>query len=303
MTVSLSDRVQAATDREAPNRETLHQDSVREHRKLLGLTTPSFLLLGIVLYLPIGWLFWLSLLDKKNEFTWENYARLFDPLYIKTFTTTLEVSVIVTGLCIAVGYPLAYMLAQLPRRAAGICMIAVLLPFWTSLLVRTYAWLVILQRKGLVNTWLQDWGLIDAPMKLVHNQTGTVIGMTHIMLPFMILPLYAAMKSIPSDLMRAASNCGASPSKAFWQVFFPLSLPGLAAGFTLVFVLCLGFYVTPVLLGGGRVQMWAMRIETNVAVYFNWGAASSLGVALLAVTLLILYFANRLFGINKIYGR
>ncbi len=182
-------------------------------------------------------------------------------------------------------------------------MLAVLLPFWTSLLVRTYAWLVILQRKGLINTWLQDWGLIDAPMKLVHNQTGTVIGMTHIMLPFMVLPLYAAMKSIPGDLMRAASNCGASPTKAFWQVFFPLSLPGLAAGFTLVFVLCLGFYVTPVLLGGGRVQMWAMRIETNVAVYFNWGAASSLGVALLLVTLVILYFANRLFGINKIYGR
>ncbi len=303
MTASFSDRVQAATDREAPNRETLRRADEREHRNLLGLTTPSFLLLGVVLYLPIGWLFWLSLLDKDDKFTWENYERLFDPLYIKTFTTTFEVSIVVTGLCIAIGYPLAYFLSQLSGRIAGLCMIAVLLPFWTSLLVRTYAWLVILQRKGLINTWLQDWGVIDAPLKLVHNQTGTVIGMTHIMLPFMILPLYAAMKSIPKDLMRAASNCGASPAKAFWQVFFPLSLPGLAAGFILVFVLCLGFYVTPVLLGGGRVQMWAMRIETNVAVYFNWGAASSLGVALLVVTLIILYVANRLFGINKIYGR
>ncbi len=303
MTISVSDRVQAATDREAPNRDTLRRADEREHRSLLGLTSPSFLLLGIILYLPIGWLFWLSLLDKNDNFTTENYARLFDPLYIKTFTTTFEISVIVTAICIAIGYPLAYFLSQLPRRAANICMIAVLLPFWTSLLVRTYAWLVILQRKGLINSWLQDWGLIEGPLKLVHNQTGTVIGMTHIMLPFMVLPLYAAMKSIPSDLMRAASNCGASPTKAFWQVYFPLSLPGLAAGFTLVLVLCLGFYVTPVLLGGGRVQMWAMRIETNVAVYFNWGAASSLGVALLLVTLVILYFANRLFGINRIYGR
>ncbi|GAB5470702.1 MAG: ABC transporter permease [Rhodospirillales bacterium] len=303
MALSFSDRMQAASDREAPNRAELRRAGERENRGLLSLTSPSFLLLGVILYLPIGWLFWLSLLDKNNQFTWENYDRLFDPLYIKTFTTTFEISVIVTGLCILLGYPLAYLLTQLPRRAAGLCMIAVLLPFWTSLLVRTYAWLVILQRKGLVNTWLQDWGIIDAPLRLVHNQTGTIIGMTQIMLPFMILPLYAAMKTIPRDYMRAASNCGASPIKAFWQVFFPLSLPGLAAGFTLVFVLCLGFYVTPVLLGGGRVQMWAMRIETNVAVYFNWGAASSLGVALLAVTLVILYLANRLFGINKIYGR
>jgi len=303
MTLPLSDRIQAATDREAPNKAALQRAGEREGRNLLSLTSPSFLLLGIVLYLPVGWLFWLSLLDKKGEFTWENYTRLFDPLYIKTFATTFEIGAIVTGLCILIGYPLAYFLSQLPRRAAGICMIAVLLPFWTSLLVRTYAWLVILQRKGLVNSWLQDLGLIDAPLRLVHNQTGTIIGMTQIMLPFMVLPLYASMKTIPGDLLRAAANCGASPARAFREVFLPLSLPGLAAGFTLVFVLCLGFYVTPVLLGGGRVQMWAMRIETNVAVYFNWGAASSLGVALLAVTLIVLYGANRLFGIDKIYGR
>ncbi|MEO1192970.1 MAG: ABC transporter permease [Pseudomonadota bacterium] len=303
MSLSLSDRVQAASDREAPNQEALRAADKREHQSLLSLTSPSFLLLGIILYLPIGWLFWLSLLDENDNLTLENYDRLFDPLYINTFTTTFEISVVVTALCIALGYPLAYMLTQLPRRAAAICMIFVLLPFWTSLLVRTYAWLVILQRRGLVNTWLQDWGIIDMPLRLVHNQTGTIIGMTQIMLPFMILPLYAAMKTIPRDYLRAASNLGASPFKAFWQIFFPLSLPGLAAGFTLVFVLCLGFYVTPVLLGGGRVQMWAMRIETNVAVYFNWGAASSLGVALLIVTLIILYAANRIFGINKIYGR
>ena len=282
---------------DAPNSDALKGDARREYRGILSLCSPAFLLVGIILYLPVGWLFWLSFLDPQNQLTLENYGRLFDKLYIKTFVTTFEISVIVTGLCILIGYPLAYLLSQLPRRAAALCMITVLLPFWTSLLVRTYAWLVILQRKGLINTYLQEWGLIDAPLRLVHNQTGTVIGMTHIMLPFMILPLYAAMKSISPDYMRAAANCGASPVKAFWQVFFPLSLPGL------VFVLCLGFFVTPVLLGGGRVQMWAMRIETNVAIYFNWGAASSLGVALLLVTFVILFFTNKAFNINRIYGQ
>jgi len=303
MTVTLSQAREIEVDREAPNAAALKGAEKGENRSLLSLTSPSFILVSLLLFLPLGWLTWLSFLDKQGNVTLENYDRLFEPLYIKTFVTTFEIAVIVTAICIAVGYPLAYLISQLPRRAAAICMIFVLLPFWTSLLVRTYAWLVILQRRGLVNTWLQDWGIVDQPLRLVHNQLGTVIGMTHIMLPFMILPLYAAMKSIPKDYMRAAANLGASPIRAFWQVFFPLSLPGLAAGFILVFVLCLGFYVTPVLLGGGRVQMWAMRIETNVAVYFNWGAASSLGVALLIVTFLILWAANKAFGINKVYGR
>lgn len=282
------------------NADGLAADARREERAMFGLCTPSLLLIGVILFIPVGWLFWLSFFDSAGQFTWENYARMGGSrAYIKTFRTTIEISFIVTGVCIVLGYPLAYLLSQLPRRAAGICMIFVILPFWTSLLVRTYAWLVLLQRRGVVNSWLMDIGLIDEPLRLVHNFTGTVIGMVHILLPFLILPLYAAMKSIDRDYMKAAANLGASPIKAFWQIFFPLSLPGLFAGVVLVFVLCLGFYVTPALLGGGKVQMWAMRIETSVNLYANWGAASALGVVLLVVTLVLLYGLNRLFGLDK----
>jgi putative spermidine/putrescine transport system permease protein/spermidine/putrescine transport system permease protein len=181
-------------------------------------------------------------------------------------------------------------------------MLLVLFPVWTSILVRCYAWLVLLQRRGVVNTWLQDMGLIDAPLRLMHNFTGTAIGMVHIMLPFMVLPLYATMRSINRDYMRAAANLGASPVKAFWQVFVPLSLPGLFAGIIIVFVLCLGFYVTPALLGGGRVMMWSMQIERNVTYHSDWGAASALGVVLLVMTFAILWGVGRLIGFDRIVG-
>jgi putative spermidine/putrescine transport system permease protein/spermidine/putrescine transport system permease protein len=283
------------------NADGLADDAKREQWAMFGLCSPALVLIGIILFIPVGWLFWLSFFDSAGQLTWENYARMGESrAYIKTFRTTIEISIIVTAVSVLLGYPLAYLLSQLPRRAAGICMIFVILPFWTSLLVRTYAWLVLLQRRGVINTWLVDMGIIDEPLRLVHNFTGTVIGMLHILLPFLILPLYAAMKSIDRDYLKAAANLGASPVRAFWQVFFPLSLPGLFAGVVLVFVLCLGFYVTPALLGGGKVQMWAMRIESSVNLYANWGAASALGVVLLVVTLILLYLLNRLFGLDKV---
>ncbi|MDT0271060.1 ABC transporter permease, partial [Streptomyces sp. DSM 44915] len=148
----------------------------------------------------------------------------------------------VTVICILLGYPLAYCLSQVPQRWAGILMLGVLVPFWTSLLVRTYAWLVLLQRRGIVNTALVDSGLIHQPVPLVNNLTGTIIGMVHVMVPFLVLPLYASMRSIDGTYVRAAANLGASPTKAFWQIYFPLSLPGLIAGTILTFILCLGFY-------------------------------------------------------------
>jgi putative spermidine/putrescine transport system permease protein/spermidine/putrescine transport system permease protein len=283
------------------NADGLADDAKREQWAMFGLCSPALVLIGIILFIPVGWLFWLSFFDSAGQLTWENYARMGESrAYIKTFRTTIEISIIVTAVSVLLGYPLAYLLSQLPRRAAGICMIFVILPFWTSLLVRTYAWLVLLQRRGVINTWLVDMGIIDEPLRLVHNFTGTVIGMLHILLPFLILPLYAVMKSIDRDYLKAAANLGASPVKAFWQVFFPLSLPGLFAGVVLVFVLCLGFYVTPALLGGGKIQMWAMRIESSVNLYANWGAASALGVVLLVVTLILLYLLNRLFGLDKV---
>ena len=234
--------------------------------------------------------------------TLAHYARLVHPSYLITLRSTFELSFLVTLICILLGYPLAYVIAQARARVAALLLLLVLFPIWTSLLVRCYAWLVLLQRRGLINTWLTDSGLIEAPLRLVHNFLGTTIGMVHIMLPFMVLPLYASMRAINRDYMRAAANLGASPVKAFWQIYVPLSLPGLAAGIVIVFVLCLGFYVTPALLGGGRVMMWSMQIERNVTYYGDWGAASALGVVLLVMTFAILWGIGRLIGFDKLTG-
>ena len=213
-----------------------------------------------------------------------------------------EISIVTTAICVLVGYPLAYTLSQMPRRAANLCMIAVMLPFWTSLLVRTYAWLVLLQRRGLINTWGMDLGLWTEPLALVHNTGGTLIGMVHIMLPFFVLPLYGAMRTVDRELLQAAANLGASPTSSFLHVFLPLSLPGLSAGGLIVFILCLGFYVTPAVLGGGKVTMVSNRIANDIELFFNWGAASALGVVLLVLSLALLYLAGRLLRLDGVLG-
>lgn len=258
--------------------------------RLLSLSFPALALVSVILFLPTGWLFALSFVGGDGSLSLEHYLRMWDQAsYATVFRTTFLLSALVTVLTVLLGYPLAYLMSQLSRRAAGILLIAVLLPFWTSLLVRTYAWLVLLQRRGVVNTALMDLGLVHEPVRLVHNFTGAAIGMVHIMLPFLILPLYASMRAIDRSYLRAAANLGAGPARAFWDVFVPLSMPGLLAGVALVFVLCLGFYVTPALLGGGKVIMIALRIDLNLRQYNSWGAASALGVVLLVSTLLILW--------------
>lgn len=287
---------------------TLHEDGLRrdarrERLALFGLSSPALLLVLVILVIPVGWLFYLSFVDASGEFSLENYQRMIDSkAYGRILRTTFEVSLLTTGICILIGYPLAYFLAQLPARAANLCLITVLLPFWTSLLVRTYAWLVLLQRQGLINEWAIGLGLWDEPLKLVHNMTGTLIGMVHIMLPFLVLPLYGSMKAIDRDYLRASANLGASPARAFWTVFVPLSLPGLFAGALIVFVLCLGFFVTPAVLGGGRVIMVSMKIASNIELFVNWGAASALGVVLLALTFLILGLAARFLRLEQLTG-
>jgi len=236
----------------------------------------------------------MSFLDAEGNLSFENYTRLVQPIYVLAFTQTFKISLLVTAACVFIGYPYAYFMVHGPRKLAGLAMAILLISLWTSLLVRTYAWLVLLQRRGLVNDLLMSFGFVDSPLTLVHNEVGTMIGMVHIMLPFIILPLYAAMKSINPIYVQAAAAFGASPLRAFFGVFLPLSLPGLAAGATLVFVLCLGFYVTPSLLGGGRVQVLSMRIESDVSLSANWGVASSLGVVLLVTTLVLLFTVKRI---------
>ncbi|MEM6943672.1 MAG: ABC transporter permease [Pseudomonadota bacterium] len=288
---------------EADNTEGLREDAWREQLSLFGLCSPALLLVLIILVVPVGWLFYVSFIGADGSFSLENYERMWErKSYARIFWTTFEVSILTTGICIALGYPFAYFLSQLPARAANLCLIAVLLPFWTSLLVRTYAWLVLLQKRGLVNDWAIGIGLWEEPLKFVHNMTGTLIGMVHIMLPFLILPVYSSMKAINTDYLKAASNCGAGPVRAFWTVFFPLSLPGLFAGSLIVFVLCLGFFVTPAVLGGGKVIMVSMKIASNVELFVNWGAASALGVVLLIMTMLILWIAARFVKLDQLAG-
>jgi ABC-type spermidine/putrescine transport system permease subunit I len=294
----------AETGLEGVNSKALAKGRRRESRLFLNLALPALVAIMIVVFIPVFWLSSLSFVDRAGDLSWANYERIFQSqLYIKTFIVTLKISFAVVIICMLLGYPLCYWLSQLRPRTAGILMVFVLLPFWTSVLVRTYAWLVLLQRNGIINDTLLAIGFIDEPLQLAHNLTGSIIGMVHVMLPFLVLPLYASMRTIDTDLVRAAIGLGSTPRQAFWRIFFPMSLPGFFAGTVLVFVLSLGFYVTPALLGGGRVQMLAQRIESTITIYSNWGAASALGVVLLILALLMIWAANRAFGLDKLFTR
>lgn len=209
--------------------------------------------------------------------------RAFGGILLRTF----HISLVVTLICLLIGYPLAWWLASLPARSANVLMILVLVPFWTSILVRVAAWIVLLQSEGLVNRGLMGLGLIDQPLALLFNRTGVVIAMVHILLPFMILPLYSVMKSVPPTYVRAAVSLGSSPLAAFFRVYVPQTYPGIGAGALLVFILAIGYYVTPALLGGADDQMLSYYIARYTNVEVNWGMACALGALLLAATLLL----------------
>lgn len=223
-------------------------------------------------------------------------------LYVDVFVRTFTVSLIVTLACLFAGYPVAYLLAKIPARRAGLLLMLVLLPFWTSVLVRTAGWIVILQKNGVVNSLLTRIGLISDPLELVYNRFGVYVAMTHILLPFMILPLYATMKSIPPSYMRAALSLGSSWPRAFWRIYLPLTLPGITAGCVLVFVSAIGYYVTPVLVGGGGDQLISYFVAYFVNEALNWGQAAALGVLLLLCVLVIYGVFGRLFNVRATMG-
>jgi putative spermidine/putrescine transport system permease protein/spermidine/putrescine transport system permease protein len=289
----------------ALNAKKLRAAERREMITILALSLPAIIAVCVVIVIPVGWLFSLSFLDSSGQFSLVNYQKMIEyKSYMRVFRTTFNVSFLTTFLCILIGYPLAYFLSQVPKKYVGLLMLTVLLPFWTSLLVRTYAWLVMLQRNGLINNFAIDLGIWDTPVKLAHNLNGTLIGMVHIMLPFLVLPLYAAMRRIDRQALQAAANLGATPMQAFWQIFVPLSLPGVVAGSLIVFVLCLGFYVTPAVLGGGKVILVSMQITAILEDQFNWGAASALGVVLLVATFIVLLVASRFLKLDAVmFGR
>ena len=262
--------------------------------------------------------FWYSMSQMLSESTpiyyWNAIDRTYDQeanivmqkkerrIYVKTWIKTFKVSVYVTFFCLVLGFPVAHLLANLPLRYSNLLMIFVLLPFWTSLLVRTTAWIVMLQQNGVINDVLVWLGILsdEGRIQMVYNQTGTIIVMTQILLPFMILPLYSVMKVIPKSHMRAAQNLGAKPATAFMRVYLPQTIPGMSAGGLLVFVLAIGYFITPELVGGKDGQLIGHWIAYHLKTTLNWGLCSALGAILLGIMLVLYWVYNKVVGIDNI---
>ncbi len=246
--------------------------------------------------------FYLAALDMQRNVDGEIEAvpenrRIYVPLFVRT----LWLSALIAGLCLLLAFPVAHLLARLPLRYSNILMIFVLLPFWTSLLVRTTSWMVMLQSQGVVNDLMVAVGIVgdDGRIQMMYNQAGTIIAMTHILLPFMILPLYSVMKTIPHDYVRAARSLGATPSTAFWRIYFPQTVPGIGAGVLLVFILAVGYYITPALVGGSSGQLISNLIAFHMQKSLNWSLAAALAALLLAGVMLLYWLYDRLIGIDN----
>lgn len=214
---------------------------------------------------------------------------------------TLWVSLLVTALCLMLGYPVAYLLATLPLKISNLLMICVLLPFWTSLLVRLTSWIVLLQKQGVLNNIFVWLGIIsdENRIRMIYNMTGTLVAMTQVLLPFMILPLYSVMKSIDPSYVRAARSLGANPVRAFLEIYVPQSIPGIGAGSILVFIIAVGYYITPALVGGATGQLISNFISLHMSKTLNWNLAAAMGTILLAGVLAIYWLYNRLVGIEN----
>lgn len=223
-------------------------------------------------------------------------------IYMFLFGRTLFLSIAITVSCLLLGYPIAFLLSALPLRSSNLLMILVLLPFWTSLLVRTSAWKVLLQQQGVINDFLVWTGIISDAGRLVmiNNQTGTIIAMTHILLPFMILPLYSVMKTISPSYVRAAKSLGANDWTAFWRVYFPQTVPGIGAGAVLVFILSIGYYITPELVGGTSGIFISNRIAYHISSSLNWGLGAALGTLLLVAVLVLFVVYDKIVGIDNV---
>ena len=246
--------------------------------------------------------YFLNAVDAKATVGGVTFRAENERLYLFLFGRTFYLSIVITLTCLLLGYPIAYLLANLPLRYSNLLMILVLLPFWTSLLVRTSAWKVLLQQYGVINDFLVLIGVVGETGRLVmiNNQTGTIVAMTHILLPFMILPLYSVMQTISPTTVRAAKSLGATDWTAFWKIYFPQSVPGIGAGAVLVFILAIGYYITPELVGGTDGVFISNRIAYHVSSSLNWGLAAALGVILLAAVLVLFYAYDKIVGIDNV---
>ena len=259
-------------------------------------------LLALFLY-PVWQLLAISFTDSKGAFSLAHYARLFaSPVYVQVLIITFKVAAWTTLFCVVAGYPVAYLLATTRPNTRGMLILWVLLPFWTSFLVRTFAWIVLLGRNGAVNKWLTGLGIIDAPLSLIYNFTGVMIGMTHALMPLAILTMTSVMQQIPTNLVPAAGTLGARGGQAFWRIYFPLSLPGVAAAGLLVFITALGFFITPALLGGARETMITQVIIENIQSTLNWGFAGAVSMLLLTTSLVVFVLYDRMLGLSTLVG-
>jgi putative spermidine/putrescine transport system permease protein len=258
------------------------------------LVAPVVVLLLAVFAYPVAWL----LLRSMSMPHWgpQNFVWLVEhPVYLRVLLNTVTISASATLCCAIIGYPLAYTMATGSEQTRWVLGFLVLVPFWTSILVRNFAWMVLLQRLGLINQVLMGLGLVDRPVPLIYNRLGTLIGMVQVLLPFLVLPLYSVMVRINPIYVRAAITLGASPARAFLRVYLPLSMPGLLAGATLVFIIALGYFITPAMLGGPADTMVAQLIQQQIANFGDWGRAGALAVVLLFATAGILVLMRRIF--------
>ena len=265
------------------------------------LILPVMIFLLIFFVYPLLRMLLMSIFDP--DFTLKHYIRLYNtPLYAKVIIQTFKLSLICALSSLVLGYPIAFLLNEVKPKTRNILMIFVVIPFWTSLLVRIYALMVLLGRNGVINSSLQSIGIISSPLDLIYNTFSVTVGMIHYLLPFMVFSLYSVMSGIDKNLIKAAYNLGANPVRTFFRIFLPLSLPGVGAGSLIVFILSIGFFVTPALLGGRKDIVISMLIENQVSVQLNWPFAAAIGFTLLVFTLIIFNIANKYFGISRIWG-
>jgi len=274
--------------------------AVRRHGPYV-LILPGFMLLAGLFVLPVGQLLATSFGDPAGAFV--HYERILtQPVYLRVILRTLTLSAATAALCLILGYPLAYQLNRSKGVARGLILLCILIPFWTNLLVRSYGWIVLLNPQGVINGALREAGLVESGLPLVYNTTGVLIGMTQIMLPYMVLPLAAVMSRIDPRVMDAARSLGASPRAAFLKVYVPLTLTGALGGVLLVFMISLGFFVVPAMLGGQRDILLAQLIEFNVNQTLNWPFAGALSAVLLVSTLVLYAFGDRFLGLRRLWG-
>lgn len=263
------------------------------------LIMPALAIMVLFYIFPVLGIWQISVTEP--EFGFGNYARMMDSSAVKTsFVITFRVAAITTVGCLFLGYIVAYVISNFANRLTPLMLALVLLPFWVSVLVRSFSWIVLLGRSGLVNDTLRDAGIIETPLRLMHNELGVLIAMIHVMLPFAILPMLANLRGISDAYVKAARGLGASEWTAFWQVYFPQTIPGVMSAALLVFVLSLGFFITPALLGGGRVLMISEYITYQIQEFLAWGLGSALSVALLIATALVLLVAARFVNLRSV---